>query len=198
MNKGQRTAGRILDVAEAMFARDGYAASSLRDIAEAVGIQQPGLYKHFASKEDLYRAVFARTLQPLFAIMDDLLAASVAPGFITLTDRLVDHMAERPNVAKLLTRAALLPEAERDEIATEWLQRLVSYGGRINAHAGVESDPELLALQIVSVFHLLFGYFASASLTQALTGKPPHDPHLLALHKGLIRQYISALENIER
>ncbi|MDE2621150.1 MAG: TetR/AcrR family transcriptional regulator [Sphingomonadales bacterium] len=194
MNKGQRTAGRILDVAEAMFARSGYDATSLRDIAEAAGIQQPGLYKHFASKEELYRSVYARTLQPLIAIMEELLAVSPEPPtFHALTDRLIDHMAERPNVAKLLVRAALLSEPERDAVATEWLQRLVGYGQRINAHAGIESDPDLLALQIVSVFHLLFGYFASASLTQALTGRPADDPRLLSLHKALVAGFVGSL-----
>lgn len=43
ISKGRRTANRILDAAEELFARNGYGATSLRDIASQVGVQQPGL-----------------------------------------------------------------------------------------------------------------------------------------------------------
>lgn len=39
--------------------RDGLAAVSLRDLGEAVGLRQPSLYVYFASKLDLYDAMFA-------------------------------------------------------------------------------------------------------------------------------------------
>ncbi|MCF2528853.1 substrate-binding domain-containing protein [Yinghuangia soli] len=43
----------ILDAALKVFARDGYRASSVRDIAEAAGITAPGLLHHFGSKSAL-------------------------------------------------------------------------------------------------------------------------------------------------
>lgn len=43
MNKGRRTANRILDAAEELFAQNGHGATSLRDIAAKVGLQQPAL-----------------------------------------------------------------------------------------------------------------------------------------------------------
>ena len=39
--------------------RDGLAAISLRDLADAVGLRQPSLYVYFESKLDLYDAMFA-------------------------------------------------------------------------------------------------------------------------------------------
>lgn len=39
------------------FARDGYAAVGMRDIAEAVGIRGASIYHHFASKEEILYAV---------------------------------------------------------------------------------------------------------------------------------------------
>jgi len=39
--------------------RDGLAAVSLRELAEAVGLRQPSLYVYFTSKLDLYDAMFA-------------------------------------------------------------------------------------------------------------------------------------------
>jgi AcrR family transcriptional regulator len=39
--------------------RDGLATISLRDLADAVGLRQPSLYVYFASKNNLYDAMFA-------------------------------------------------------------------------------------------------------------------------------------------
>lgn len=48
---------QILEAATAAFARRGYAGSSLREIADEVGVTVPGLLRHFGSKEELLTAV---------------------------------------------------------------------------------------------------------------------------------------------
>lgn len=49
---------RVLQAAEALFMEQGYAAITLRDIAEALSIRQASLYYHFPNgKEELYVAV---------------------------------------------------------------------------------------------------------------------------------------------
>ena len=55
--------GRILDAAAVEFARAGYSAASVRDIASAAGILPGSMYYHFASKEDLLAAVHAAGIQ---------------------------------------------------------------------------------------------------------------------------------------
>jgi AcrR family transcriptional regulator len=49
--------GQILDAATRAFARTGFAATGLDDIAAEAGVTHGILYRHFASKTDLYRAV---------------------------------------------------------------------------------------------------------------------------------------------
>lgn len=49
----------IIEEAWRLAARDGLAAISLRDLADAVGLRQPSLYVYFESKLDLYDAMFA-------------------------------------------------------------------------------------------------------------------------------------------
>jgi AcrR family transcriptional regulator len=48
---------QILFAATRAFARSGYAATSLDDVAAQAGISRVILYRHFESKTDLYRAV---------------------------------------------------------------------------------------------------------------------------------------------
>ncbi len=48
---------RLLDAAAARFVEQGYAATTLRQIAGDVGIQAGSIYHHFASKEELFAAV---------------------------------------------------------------------------------------------------------------------------------------------
>ena len=56
LNKEERTAS-ILRGAAAAFAHAGFAATSMEDVAGAVGVTKLIVYRHFDSKEELYRAV---------------------------------------------------------------------------------------------------------------------------------------------
>jgi AcrR family transcriptional regulator len=48
---------QVLDVALAVFGRNGYHHTSMNDVAEAAGVTKPVLYQHFDSKRDLYLAL---------------------------------------------------------------------------------------------------------------------------------------------
>jgi AcrR family transcriptional regulator len=50
----------ILDRAAALFARRGFAKTSVQDVADAVGLSKAGLLHHFPSKEALHEAVLAQ------------------------------------------------------------------------------------------------------------------------------------------
>jgi len=46
-----------------LFAKDGYEAVSVRDIAQAVGITKGALYRHYENKRDLFNSILARMEQ---------------------------------------------------------------------------------------------------------------------------------------
>ncbi|SFI64220.1 TetR/AcrR family transcriptional regulator [Aerobium aerolatum] len=50
---GEKTRSAIRDAATGLFARHGYDAVSIRQIAAEVGVQAAALYRYFATKEDL-------------------------------------------------------------------------------------------------------------------------------------------------
>ncbi|MCI2056394.1 MAG: TetR/AcrR family transcriptional regulator [Oscillibacter sp.] len=57
--KQETTKDRILLSALDLFSQYGYEAVSVEQIATAVGIKAPSLYKHYKSKQDIFNAIFA-------------------------------------------------------------------------------------------------------------------------------------------
>ena len=66
------TRDRILDAAEQVMRSDGLAKATTRRIAAAAGYSEATMYKHFASKEDLFLAVLVERLPPFVALIDAL------------------------------------------------------------------------------------------------------------------------------
>jgi TetR/AcrR family transcriptional regulator, mexJK operon transcriptional repressor len=57
----ERRKGKVMDVATELFVGQGYAATSLVDIARGAGVATRTLYQHFGDKEAIFREViFAR------------------------------------------------------------------------------------------------------------------------------------------
>jgi AcrR family transcriptional regulator len=64
----------VLDAAARLFAGKGYGATSMRDIAGAVGMLPGSLYYHFASKEELLVAVYEEGVRRIKAALAPALA----------------------------------------------------------------------------------------------------------------------------
>ena len=60
MTRGEATRARIEREALRLFARKGVDATSVKEIAAAVGVADAALYRHFASKDEIGRQVFLR------------------------------------------------------------------------------------------------------------------------------------------
>jgi AcrR family transcriptional regulator len=128
MRRAQRRE-QILAAATRAFARTGFAATSLDDIAEEAGITRVILYRHFASKTELYHATLERfctrlaeyVLEPAGGFTDasiDALvrAAAAEPAGFRL---LFQHAAREPEFqawAEQFRRG--MTEAAHSQIAT--------------------------------------------------------------------------------
>ncbi|MBF6172709.1 TetR/AcrR family transcriptional regulator [Nocardia blacklockiae] len=60
--QGHTPRAEILDAAAELFTTKGYASTSTRGIADAVGIRQASLYHHFAAKDDILDALLDETV----------------------------------------------------------------------------------------------------------------------------------------
>ena len=61
MSVAGNTKENILQNALLVFAEKGYAASSVSDIAQTLGIGKSALYKHYKSKRDIFDSILLRT-----------------------------------------------------------------------------------------------------------------------------------------
>jgi AcrR family transcriptional regulator len=101
---------QILAAATRAFARSGYAATGLDDIAAEAGVSRVILYRHFDSKSDLYRAVLDHACLRLTATVgkDDFTPASL--------DALLDAAAADPDGFRLLFQHAVREPEFRAEV----------------------------------------------------------------------------------
>jgi AcrR family transcriptional regulator len=94
---------QILAAATEAFARSGFAATSLDDIAAEAGITRVILYRHFDSKTELYQAVLDRMCARLEAHVEEPVG-----GFTDVSiDGLLAAAAESPAGFRLLFKHAL-------------------------------------------------------------------------------------------
>jgi len=125
----QSSRDKILDAAETLFAKRGYAGVGLRELAEVVGLGKSSLFHHFRNKPELYAAVAARILGRIEARVVRSLAAggSAVERLERLLDDLVDLIAANPNYARVLLRSLF----EDDDLAGEMPEE-------IEAHRAIE------------------------------------------------------------
>lgn len=73
------TRERIVEVAIDLFARQGYGGTSLRHIADRLGITKAAVYHHFHTKDDIARAIVTRALDVQEGMADRLVVAGTDP-----------------------------------------------------------------------------------------------------------------------
>ena len=149
----------ILGVARDLFARHGYAATSMRDIAEADGIKASSLYSHFRSKAEILLLVVTPVTDELARAQEAALAtpgtglerlramAAAVLRVCVAHDRVVSILHYSwPQIRTSEDLAALV--ATNAEIFTRW-QRVVAEGvadGSVRA----DVDPVVAARLVTS------------------------------------------------
>jgi len=98
----------ILDTAEALFARKGYAATSVREIARQVKVNPAMVHYYFGSKHALLKQVLERTLEPLAAAIGNMRDAGQAPA-TDIARLLLKTFSAHPSLPVLIAREVMLP-----------------------------------------------------------------------------------------
>jgi AcrR family transcriptional regulator len=182
---------QILDTAEKLFADHGYSATSMRRIADAVGVNPALIHYYFGSKKELLLKVMERSFEPLkdaLAKMKD--GAHASPGMIA--NLMLTMAASHPNIPRLLTREVLLPGGEMQEFFIDNMAPLL--GGalpgliekeKVAGRMRQDADPSISAVLILAV--CVFPFIAR-SLAEPVLGIKFDDDGIKFLN-----QQISAL-----
>ena len=125
--KAERTRAAILAAAENLFARRGYAATRLEDVAEVVGVKRAALFYHFRDKQELYDAVIEDAFGALVARLDEAFSEPrpIAERIERAAEALVDAIVARPTLARLILRHAAEAEENRDQPLFPAVERLL-------------------------------------------------------------------------
>jgi AcrR family transcriptional regulator len=194
---GERTAERILDAAEELFAERGYNGTTLRDVATRVGVRPPSLYNHFASKDALYAAVIERGVGPVIELLARSAAApadqSSDPG--RLVSDVMAILAQRPGLPRLVQHETLAGGQRLTPILRSWIVPAFERAHELVAASPAAGrwSPEQIPLLVLAMYHVVVGYFTFASLYRDLGGDELLGDAALEAQTRFLRELVGRL-----
>ncbi len=187
------TKEKILDAALVCFAENGYHGSGLRELAAGMGLSKSALYKHYASKEDIWNALLDRMEAYYAERFGSPEKQSPVPEscreLFDMTMQRLDFTLHDKRV--ILTRRLLLTEQFRDARANHFatLHFLTGtkdiytkiFRGMMEKGVLRKDDPEMLAFAFTSPI---------TSLVHACDREPEKEPEILEQIRSFVGHFI--------
>lgn len=147
----QTTKDKIIEIAERLFAEQGYEATSLRQVIFEAGVNLAAVHYHFGSKEELLDAVVLRGAIPL------------NEERMALLDRYEQEAAPRPVAVENILRAILSPTFRTAKRSPQFVKLM----GRLYGEG-------LMPAMVAKHFHLVAERFMGA-MRRSLPDLPPEE-----------------------
>jgi AcrR family transcriptional regulator len=166
----------LLGAAIRVFARDGFAAARLADIAREIGITKGALAYHFATKEALYLEVMQEITRGFASFVQGALRGD-GPWLQRLDGlgaAVVRVLGTQPDLARLILRELIegpYVSGPGRPVVSELLDAITAF---LAQGIPPERDARQLAGTIVA---LHFGWFGARELSSLLLQRDPTDPH---------------------
>jgi AcrR family transcriptional regulator len=102
---GTERRAQLISIGRSVFAKSGYDATTVEQIAHAAGVSKPIVYEHFGGKEGLYAVVVDREMEALYERM----VAGIASGtprhrYEQAVLAFLTYVEEEPDGFAVLTR----------------------------------------------------------------------------------------------
>lgn len=175
---------KILETAKRLFSSQGYANTSLSQVAKEAEVSKALIFWHFENKETLFRTAVQRTLEPYFInVVDELEGLSEVDQIKRLIDEYYDFVSRNLYSVKFFLSLILRDEKHPDDLVGHMseLQRVyvnlmadTIESGRQKGVFRANVTPQLDAGLVMSALHgiLVQGF---------LRNEPPeHSAELLA------------------
>ncbi|MDQ7794670.1 MAG: TetR/AcrR family transcriptional regulator [bacterium] len=161
--KGQE----ILETAVRLFRKQGYHATSVQDIADAVGLQKGSLYHYITGKEELLARIIAEGMQGYAQVLEEIVAQPL-PARERLARAVRHHVAMIAENLGIYTvflreRHALTPEQQK--LVAESMRRYQALFER-TVEEGIEQgefravSPRLAAMLMLGAGNWLYQWFS--------------------------------------
>ncbi|MEZ0109362.1 AcrR family transcriptional regulator [Catenulispora sp. EB89] len=179
---------QLVTEAARLFWASGYHGVTMEDVGTAAGIAGPSVYKHFAGKADLLRAVVRRLGDRLEATLDGLAPIPADPELATawveeLVRRYVETVvANRGLVVTFHAEAHNLPDRDRVEV-----RRLVSCYVQRWAAGLAAALPDRTDAEIRIRIYAAFAVVNDSVRTRRLAEQPDVAGRLRALTLAILR-----------
>lgn len=172
------TKQRILEVALSLFSEKGYSAVYVGEIADAVGIKAPSLYKHYKSKQEIFNScveVFSQRMEQIRTTLQLPDTANAAIDYETASIETIVEIANNlfefyltDDVASKFRKMLIMERYHNPEL-NELFEKLFVEGAvrheekifsnLMAAHVFRGEDPHIVALHFYTpIFYLLQKY----------------------------------------
>ena len=149
----------IIHAAIQLFSEKGFRGTTTRELAAAVGVSEPVIYQHFATKKELYEAIIESKSQQASSDVEcwaELSGSDDRTVFLGLGGMIWRWFEDDPTLTRLLFFSALegieLADMFFNRHATAFLEAVSTYiRKRIKARAFRSGDPETLAWSFIGM-----------------------------------------------
>lgn len=163
--------GEILDAALSVFGEKGYEAGTMREIAADVGVSEPAIYRHYASKEALLADLVATAAEQIIGEiarrLDEVQPETLRSSLGELIHRRRQDVNDNSNIMPALMDVAPHNDVARDAFQKHFGRPMVRNVSelvpRIDAYFGMERTPDELNSKVRAFMSLFIGYQMTAS-----------------------------------
>ena len=160
---GEERRDQIVRVAVSLFSNRGFRGTTTREIAQAAGVSEAMVFRHFATKEELYAAILdhkacsgSGSFEPAVMAADAIKRKDDRAVFESLALGALNHHENDPEFQRLLLHSAL----EKHELAQmffdEFVRRVYEFLGaylrqRQSEGALIDIDPAIVVRAFIGM-----------------------------------------------
>ena len=159
---GEDRRRQLLEIAIELFSQRGFSGTTTREIAAAAGVTEAIIFRHFATKQDLYAAILdhaneASGMEKWLAEVESAMQAEAdARLFRLIVERILEIHRTEPRFERLMLHASLegheLAVMHRDQIMASIGVKFHEYIERRQAAGALRSgDPRTIIFALVGM-----------------------------------------------
>jgi AcrR family transcriptional regulator len=158
---GEERRHQILALAVRLFSQKGFRGTTTKEIAQAAGVSEAMVFRHFATKEELYAAILDHKacggrFEPAEIAAEQMRRKDDRAVFESLALGALDHHEHDPEFQRLLLHSALEKHQLAEMFFDEFVRRVYDFLGsyireRQRDGAFIEIDPSIVVRSFIGM-----------------------------------------------